>query len=409
MRNRNLPIARVAALSIFAVTVILTGMPASAQQENVLHSFNINGRDGYIPSASLILDPAGNLYGTTPVGGFAEGGIAFKLEPQTGGGWAIKILHAFTGRGTDGSNPTASLIFDAAGNLYGTTNLAGAYGVGTVFELSPTASGGWTETTLYAFGNGSDGQRPASALIFDPQGNLYGTTEQGGIYGLGTVFELSPAVSGGWTETVLHSFGNGTDGQYPEASLIFDAAGNLYGTTTEGGTYKNGAVFKLTPNAGSWTEKILHSFNPNGIDGDIPFAGLVMDKTGNLYGTTNYGGAYGCGAVFELPKSGAEKILHNFSGPPYDGQNPYAGVTFDASGNLYGTTTNGGAAPAGTVFEMTPTGNGWIEKIVHSFGTSNTDGSFPNASVTFDAFGNLYGTTFDGGSHQDGTVFAIRP
>jgi uncharacterized repeat protein (TIGR03803 family) len=408
MRNKNLSIAPAIALAVFAVALITT-TSASAQQENVLHSFNLNGRDGYVPNASLITDAAGNLYGTTPMGGFAEGGIAFKLEPQAGGGWAIKILHAFTGRGTDGSTPTASLIFDAAGNLYGTTNLAGAYGVGTVFEISHTAGGGWTETTLHSFGNGSDGQRPASALIFDAHGNLYGTTLQGGTYGLGTVFELSPATGGAWTETVLHSFGNGTDGQYPVAPLIFNAVGALYGTTTAGGTHDCGTVFELRPAAGSWTEMILYNFNPNGSDGVAPYGGLVMDQTGNLYGTTDAGGVYEYGTVFELsPASQTETILHSFSGAP-DGENPNAGLTFDASGNLYGTTTNGGAIPAGTVFEMTNTASGWTEKIVHSFGGTNTDGSFPEASVIFDGLGNLYGTTIDGGSHQDGTVFAIRP
>jgi uncharacterized repeat protein (TIGR03803 family) len=409
MRNKGLSIAPAITLAIVAVALITTATHASAQQENVLHSFNLNGRDGYVPNARLIIDTAGNLYGTTPMGGFAEGGIAFKLEPQTGGGWAIKILHAFTGRGTDGATPSAGLIFDAAGNLYGTTNLAGAYGVGTVFELSPTASGGWTETTLYAFGSGNDGQRPAAALIFDAHGNLYGTTLQGGIYGLGTVFELSPATGGGWTETVLHSFGNGTDGQYPVAPLIFNAVGALYGTTTAGGTHDCGTVFELRPAAGSWIEMILYNFNPNGSDGVAPYGGLVMDQTGNLYGTTDAGGVYEYGTVFELsPASQTETILHSFSGTP-DGENPNAGLTFDASGNLYGTTTNGGAIPAGTVFEMTNTASGWTEKIVHSFGGTSTDGSFPEASVIFDGLGNLYGTTSDGGSHQDGTVFAIRP
>jgi uncharacterized repeat protein (TIGR03803 family) len=209
---------------------------------------------------------------------------------------------------------------------------------------------------------------------------------------------------------VLHSFSTGTDGQYPQSAVILDPAGNLYGTTTLGGAYNIGTVFELSPADNTWTEKILHSFKPNGHDGGIPFAGLTMDHAGNLYGTTNFGGLYGYGTVFEIrPASQSEKVLYSFSGRP-DGEYPYAGVIFDTSGNLYGTTTDGGTAGAGAVFKMTSTSTGWTETVVHSFGAGNsTDGSYPDAGVVFDTLGNLYGTTTYGGTYDDGTVFAIRP
>ena len=225
--------------------------------------------------------------------------------------WNEKVLHNFNG--SDGSASRSGLIFDAAGNLYGTTYTGGTYNYGTVFELSPMVDGGWSETVLHNFNNnGSDGWGPLSALTFDAAGNLYGTTAQGGTYscgklGCGTVFELSPMPGGGWMETVLYSFGNGTDGVYPiYGALIFDAAGNLYGTTSSGGTHNCqgiggcGTVFKLSPTG---TETVLYSFDH--YDGD--WAGLIFDATGNLYGTTEYGGTNqcdgplpGCGTVFEL-------------------------------------------------------------------------------------------------------------
>ncbi len=192
----------------------------------------------------------------------------FELTPTGGGGWTERVLYSF-GNTPDGAIPVVGLIFDATGNLYGATTEGGTHGDGTVFELTPTGGGGWTERVLYSFGNTPDGAYANAVLIFDGAGNLYGTTELGGANGpYGTVFELTPTAGGGWTEKVLHSFANGTDGARPLASVIFDAAGNLYGTTTEGGTNRDGTVFELTPTAGGgWTETLLHSFNNNGTDG----------------------------------------------------------------------------------------------------------------------------------------------
>src|SRR5664279_5403051 len=237
MRGKRLSIGLTVTLLIFTVSLFMTSTLAAAQ-EQVLHNFNNNGTDGTFPQAGLIVDGAGNLYGTTSEGGTyisCSGGCGtvFELTPNGSGGWTETVLHNFNSNGTDGANPYAGLIFDAAGNLYGTTTTGGTYYVGTVFELSPSQGGGWTEKVLYSFNyNGTDGNYPQASLTIDAAGNLYGTTWAGGPYGYGygTVFELTPAAGGGWTETVLHNF-VGTDGAAPLAGLIFDAAGNLYGTT----------------------------------------------------------------------------------------------------------------------------------------------------------------------------------
>jgi uncharacterized repeat protein (TIGR03803 family) len=226
--------------------------------------------------------------------------------PATGGGsWTETVLHNFTGHTTDGFGPVASLIFDGSGNIYGTTSVGGAHSYGTVFELAPIGDGSWTETILHSFEKiDGDGLAPEAGLIFDGSGNIYGTTVGGGAYGGpgtgGAVFELTPVAGGGWTETLLHSFGNGADGSGPFSSLIFDGSGNLYGTTIRGGAYGDGTVFELTPVAGgSWTETVLHSFG-HGKDGSGPASGLIFDGSGNLYGTTGGGGAFGSGTVFEI-------------------------------------------------------------------------------------------------------------
>ena len=339
-----------------------------------------------------------------------------------------KKLYSF-GHGSDGTNPQAGLVSDAAGNLYGTTYDGGnnepcCGGAGTVFELTPNGDGTWTEKVLYDFiDNGADGTNPVAGLIFDAAGNLYGTTSLGGTYGWGqssygdgTVFELTPSADGTWTEKVLHSFGNGTDGINPGASLIFDATGDLYGTTTGGGIHDSGTVFELSPGqGGGWTEKVLHSFNPNGADGASPAGSLIFDAAGNLYGTTSSGGAYGAGTAFELTRNQdgnweEPPRLRHF-GHDLDGLHPYANLIFDAAGNLYGTTWAGGGHNQGTVFELTPVGGGrWSEKQVHDFvyGTGG-DGQNPPAALIFDAAGHLYGTTYQGGTYNAGTVFEITP
>jgi uncharacterized repeat protein (TIGR03803 family) len=382
--------------------------------ENV-YSFDYAGTDGAIPDAGLISDAAGNFYGTTSGGGNSDAGTAFEMSPNGSGGWTEKLLYSF-GEGLDGFNPEASLIFDARGNLYGTTPSGSMNGGGMAFELSPNGSGGWTETVLHSFSGGTDGSAPFGALIFDGAGNLYGTTTSQGINFYGTAFKLSPNGSGGWTETVLHSFGAGTDGSGPTGGLIFDGAGNLYGTTYSGGTSNVGTVFELSPNgSGGWTETVLYSFNNNGSDGNYPYAGLVFDSAGNLYGTTYYGGTSNQGSIFKLSPNGnggwTETVLHSFDfNNGTDGAYPYAGLTFDAAGNLYGTTANGGTCDYGTAFEFSPNGGGgWTETVLHSFCNGGGDGYRPFAGLIIDHAGNLYGTAAVGGvgTAAFGTAFEI--
>jgi uncharacterized repeat protein (TIGR03803 family) len=415
MQSKN-SIGLTVVLAAFAVTLLITGTWAAAQ-EKVLHNFNSNGSAAFFPYAGLVSDAAGNLYGTTFYGGPDNYGTVFELMPTTGGGWTEKTLHSFTG--TDGFFPEANLIVDTAGNLYGTISAGSARGGGTAFELTPKTGGGWTEEILHNFGNGKDGSSPGAGLIMDTSGNLYGTTRLGGGHSVGTVFELTPRVGGGWVEKTLHSFNNnGTDGYTPLAGLIMDASGNLYGTTYLGGIYGSsnagGTVFELTPAAGgTWTETVLHSFN-NGTDGAQPEAGLILDAAGDLYGTTLQGGVYGYGTVFELTPglsgSWSESVLHDFSnGSGGDGAYPVAGLVFDTQGNLYGTTQQGGPFKWGVVFKLAPaTGGSWTETVLHAFGNGK-DAQRPQGTLIFGASGNLYGATEEGGAYGEGTVFEITP
>ena len=321
--------------------------------ETMLHNFG-SGNDGQTPLGNAIFDSAGNLYGTTSGGGIFGNGTVFELSPNG----IETVLYNF-GNGGDGQNPSAGLIFDTSGNLYGTTVNGGAFGSGTVFELSPNGAGGWTETGLYSFGsNGpSDGLNPDGGLIFDSSGNLYGTTVHGGAFGGGTVFELLLNPHGCCRESPVYSFGSGMDGANPYAGVIFDSLGNLYGTTANGGANSEGTAFELSPNGGGgWMEAFLYGFG-SGMDGANPFSTLVFDNSGNLYGTTTNGGLYSNGTVFELSPSNhgccRESLVYSFENGN-DGRNPYAGLLFNASGNLYGTTVSGGVFGGGTVFGLTP-------------------------------------------------------
>jgi uncharacterized repeat protein (TIGR03803 family) len=301
--------------------------------------------------------------------------------------------------------------------------------------LSPGTGGNWTEKVLYSFGASlSDGKSPEGGLIFDSKGNLYGTTNIGGASdstfggGYGTVYELSPGTGGTLTEQVIYNFSylNQNDGYFPASSLVFDTNGNLYGTTADGGSAQDlqggGTVFELSPTGGGgWAEKVLYNFGGGSPQGYTIDGGVVLDATGDLYGTAHSGGnGFGLdGTLFELsPGTGGTwtfQVLHSFGACETDGINPQAGLVFDATGSLYGTTYAGGANGYGTVFEMSPqTGGGWIESVVHSFNLSSTDGADPSASLILDASGNLYGTTAYGGAHSGstsgttgGTVFEI--
>ena len=346
----------VAPLIVVALSLVLTSIFASSAwagaKYKTLHRFKRG--DGF-PYAGLIFDAAGNLYGTTQQSGSSYYGKVFELTPNADSSWKESVLHSFDR--TDGSSPYAGLVFDSAGNLYGAT-YDGAGGYGTVFELTPDGHGSWTESVLHSFtDDGVDGMYPFARVIFDSAGNLYGTTGGGGAYYMGTVFELTPNGDGSWKESVLHSFNrDGKDGIFPMDRLIFDSSGNLYGTTERGGARNSGTVFELTPNKdGSWTESVLHSFKSTGTGGEHPYAGVIFDSAGSLYGTTS-GGAYNYGTVFKLKPSAngrwTETVLHSFKDHP--GAIPYCELIFDGQGTLYGTTSGDGTTTFGSVFEIIP-------------------------------------------------------
>jgi uncharacterized repeat protein (TIGR03803 family) len=328
---------------LFSVLVLfLAPLSAWAGHYKVLHVFK-SSQDGRNPHQNLVLDAAGNLYGTAQSGGKYGNGMVFKLVANQDGSWTESVLYEFTG-GADGGQSVAALVFDGAGNLYGTTEIGGQYNAGVVFKLVPNADGTWTESVLHSFAGGTDGYTCWAPITFDTAGNIFGATPWGGSNGDGVIFELTPNTDGSWTETVIHTF-TGTDGADPSRALIFDAEGNLFGTGSSGGAYGNGVVFKLTSSPdGTWTETVLHSFN--GKDGATPFTQLTPGSGGILYGTTYSGGKYGRGVVFSLTPqpegTWVETVLHHFTGGN-DGGNPWVGLAIDPVGNLYGTTGQGGA------------------------------------------------------------------
>lgn len=314
-----------------------------ARKETVLHSFSQFGGDGAFPwYGTLAKDSSGNLYGTTWVGGpggrFGAGTV-FKINASG----KETILYSFTGTNGDGF-PQDGVVRDSSGNLYGTTQNGGPDNAGTVFKVDPTGK----KTVLYSFTGSTDGAYPMAGVVLDAKGNLYGTTFEGGLYdfgGYGTVFKVDPA----GTETVLYTFMGSNDGGTPDAGVIRDSRGNLYGTTNLGGTDGAGTVFKVNA---SGQETVLYNFT-GGADGGFPLeASLVRDSAGNLYGTTPQGGASSFGVVFKIDAAGKETVLHSFSGR--DGKIPYGSLALDKSGNLYGTTYEGGAYGGGVVFKIAP-------------------------------------------------------
>lgn len=376
--------AYITAMALFAGLGSPIGLAAQEQTYTVLHSFAGSPTDGALPFDSGSLVWRGNLYGTAFLGGASNNGVVFKLGP-TG---KETVLHSFAGSPTDGAFPVAGLIRDKTGNFYGTTRFGGASDFGTVFKLDSTGK----ETVLYSFTGGADGGDLQAGVVRDSAGNLYGTTIEGGTFGVGVVFKLDPTGN----ETVLYNFTGSADGALPYARLVRDEAGNLYGTAISGGTTGNGVVFKVDP---SGTETVLYSFT-GGTDGALPEAGLIRDIKGNLYGATAYGGL-GCGVVFKLDSTGNETVLYTFTCGA-DGAQPRAGLLRDKAGNLYGTTESGGNSNSGVVFKLDITGE---ETVLHTF--TGPDGLQVDAGLVRDPKGNLYGTTVGGGASGDGVVFKL--
>ena len=389
-------------VAIFILTLMVTANAFAG--ETILHAFN--GSDGFSPNGGLIFDAAGNLYGTTTGGGAYSYGTVFEMKPKAGGGWTETVLHSFNGNGIDGTNPYSGLVFDASGNLYGTTRSGGSDNAGTVFELKPTSSGTWKETVLHSFkNNGVDGSDVYGTLVLDSSGNLYGTTYRGGSYANGTVYELTRGQNGQWKEMVLHNF-NSSDGENPYAGLVLDASGNLYGTTVEGGAYGYGAAFELTPEGnGQWNESVIYSFT------DLPYAPLIVDPAGNLYGVTSGNdGLLSSGSVFELSPQAGGQWTETLISATFPIGTPFSGVVMDAAGNLYGTTDDTDGVGPGSVFELTRQQNGvWVTKALHYFRYRRPDGSSPSGSLLLDKANNVYGVTSQGGSYSSGTVFEITP
>ncbi len=390
---------------------------AAAQKESILYDF-AGGSDGVSPQGALVADAAGNLYGTTLLGGSSgcNGygcGTVFELSPNSNGTWIKSVLYAFQG-GTDGIEPEGPLVFDSNGDLFGVTIDGGSQtancqsgpgGCGTIFELSPPAlGGGWSETVLYRFqGGDSDGAYPLGGLVFDKAGNLYGATAAGGstcATNLGMVFELSPPAvpTADWNETPVHFF-NCPGGMVPNGQLLIDQAGSLYGTTEAGGNLHGeckfgcGVVYKLTKLTGSWVEQVLYSFQGRP-DGSTPQGGLTLYQNA-LYGTTSSGGT-GFGIVYKLGNQNGiptETVLYNFSGLGND-ESPIGTLTVDVAGNLYGTTPGIGFN-WGETFQLARIAGQWKENVLHSF-TGAKDGGYPYEVIIVED--GLYGLASGGGS-----------
>ena len=357
---------------------------ATANSETVLYSF-AGGADGANPNAGVVRDSAGNFYGTTIYGGTSRAGVVYQV---TAAG-AETVLYTFTG-GTDGTGPYAGVIRDTVGNLYGTAAYGGAAGEGVAYKLDTTG----VQTVLYGFPESGGGYGPNSGVILDGAGNLYGTTPQGGSLGAGVVYRMSAAGH----EAVLYSFTGGADGSNPNSGVVRDSAGNLYGTTFNGGTFGYGTVYKLDT-AGN--ETVLYTFT-GGSDGSNPYAGVVRDSAGNLYGTTWYGGVGGAGVIYQVDASGNETVLYSFTGAPGNARS-YSGLYRDSAGNLYGVSYSGGTAGFGAVYKL-DTANNYT--VLYNF-TGGADGRYPYAGVIRDAAGNLYGTTEVGGAYYGGVVYKV--
>jgi uncharacterized repeat protein (TIGR03803 family) len=380
-------------LSLFCFAGLLYAYPAVAQTETVIHRFTGRGGDGREPMGQLTPDGAGNFYGTTDVGGLGFGTV-FKLSPNGSGGWSETIIHAFTDY-LDGGYPFfTTLIFDKQGNLYGTTTGGGPNGHGLVFEFSPAGTE-WEETVLYSTGqDGSGGcADPWGGVIMDAAGNLYGTCLLSGIPQTEAIFQLSQS-GGVWTQTVIYNYDSAADNN-GAGGLAMDAHGNIFAVLSA--AFLAPSIVELSPNGkGGWTPTLFHAFG-NEI---FPESAPVLDNSGNVYGTTMSGGVYNGGTVYELSPEGdgkwTEKILYSFGGSKTAAAGPFGPIAFDALGNIYGTTTFGGTSNAGTVFELTPDGHGnYQEKILWSFDLK--DGAGPLSGVTLDSAGNIYGVAPNGG------------
>jgi uncharacterized repeat protein (TIGR03803 family) len=397
-------------LAMGAVAAWLAASAWAASATKLVYSFAGNA-DGEYTDTELVADSAGNLYGTSVQGGIYGGGTVFQVTPAG----VHTVLYNFTG-GSDGGEPYKGVTLDAQGNLYGTAVTGGGGscegGCGVVFKL--TNSGGiWTQSVIHTFTGGSDGSGPGSPVAIDKHGNVWGTTPTGGADGMGVVYQLQPTASGDWTLHVAHTFTGSADGGGGSAGrFLIDAAGNLYNVCTVGGANGFGTVYELSLNQGKWQLTTLYAFKDQP-DGALPYGGVISDKAGNLYGTTYYAGVHDLGTVYKLTRSGTtwtESVLYSFKGGT-DGASPISSLVSDAAGNMYGTTSDGGAATCscGVIFEMSRSTTGkWTESVAYRFPGTPQPGFAYNGMVR-DSAGNFYGATVHGGSGNDGAIYEFTP
>jgi uncharacterized repeat protein (TIGR03803 family) len=401
---------------LFLVLLVIATTSLGYASATAIYNFT-GGSAGLNPNTGLTFDAAGNLYGTTWSGGTGACtggcGTVFRLTPW-GGSWTESVVYDFQGTAAnDGYEPSSTLIADAAGNFYGTTNGGGSHDCGTVFELSPGSGGSWTETVLYSFcSQAEDGVGPWGKLVFDASGNLWGVTAVGGSRGGGIVFELVNS-SGSWTESNIYDFPKVGSllGSQP-AGIIFDSLGNLYGVTAFGGTKGvNGAgvVFQLVESEGQWTQTVLHRFPISGNGLQTPTGGLIFDAAGTLYVSTARGGHGGAGVFSFNLTTNLGTTLHSFTGSQV--LEPYEGLVFDSAGNLYSASYNGGGRcqsyGCGFVYELSPGSTGWTATVLAQLNGKN--GANAVGGVVLDSEGNIYGATFLGGTENDGVIFQIVP
>jgi uncharacterized repeat protein (TIGR03803 family) len=358
--------------------------------------------------ATPLIDNLGNVFGTAENGGSGKCGVVYELVNNGGGSYTNLTLHNFTG-GNDGCEPYGGVVMDSAGNLYGTTFEGGANTGGVVYEMVNNGGGSYTLKVIHAFSNGTGGGSPLGDL-FMFKGSFYGVTVYGGgggcNKGCGTVYRLTKS-GGKWVETVLYVFNNHGDGYWPYAGVVLDSDGNIYGTTYQGGSFRLGTVFRLS--SGSNKETILHSFD-GGADGSYITAGVVLDSAGNLYGGASEAGKGDAGTIYQLKRSGSKygfKVIFTFTGQ--DGVSPYdepGHLAIDSAGNIYGTAAHGGAHNAGTVFKLAAGSFHFTN--LHNFNSGEKGGKDPSGGVNLDSLGNLYGTTVNGGNKLGyGTVWQI--
>lgn len=402
--------------TIFAAIGLLVSGVSAAGTAQVIYSF-AGGVDGEYTDTDLVIDSANNLYGTSVQGGQFNSGTVFQLAPS-GSDWTHTVLYSFRG-GADGGEPYKGVTLGANGEIYGTAGVGGLHagpctdtGCGVVFQLSKSG-GTWSYKVIHRFTGGNDGYGPGAGVTVDSSGNVYGMTPTGGANGFGVVYQLKPAASGNWTENVIHTFTGGADGLGGSAGrLVLDAAGNVYGLCTVGGANGAGTVFKLTPTqAGEWNVTTLYAFKGEP-DSGSPYGALAADAHGNLYGTTYYAGSNDLGTIYRLSRRNGiwtETGLYSFKGGT-DGSGPISNLVADADGNLYGTTSEGGAGcSCGTIFKLTLTGSRPVYSVVYRF-QGAPDGAFVYNGMVADSAGTaLYGATVHGGIYNEGAIYKFTP